>query len=574
MLKTLIGKIKPTTPYLLVLGALLLPRVFALDSFVATDEGAWFIRSANFYYALGQRELAETFRNGTVAVFTMWINTLAFLLKFPGYRGLGQGYLELYDRRWEQIFAENQVAELAVLSTGRLISVAALVFVGLLIFWYLNRNLGVLPALVSMLIMALDPFYIALSRTAHLDAPMGTFLLLCILAYHSYLHLDRRWYDLAISGAAGAFSLLSKLPGLLTIPGVLGLSLIELFASKGEKTNSRQAIGFHLRILFIWLLIFGLVFVAVWPAMWVQPVNTIRRVISAPLKFMDEGGISETVSAQGTEPSGWPDMGQLALRTVANLMTYIRSFAWRTSPIVLFGLLFSLIGFWRKWELLDQKRTRSLVITLVFTAFYFTVVMSIPDKRSEKYIIPAHLALDIVAGIGWMGAAGVLKAKIQTNSKQWIGYGVLVLAILLQSIYVWDNFPYFFTYYNPLFGGSKAAVEVKYVGVGEGLDKAVESLNQLPEAGNLRVLSWYGKGPFSFFFEGQTETIFTGTVWSEEFVDKLRSTDYLVVYTNQWYRDIPPELFDRLESVEPVERIWIESIEYARIYKVSDIALP
>jgi len=38
-----------------------LPRGFELDRYVATDEVVWLLRSANFYYALGQGDYAATY---------------------------------------------------------------------------------------------------------------------------------------------------------------------------------------------------------------------------------------------------------------------------------------------------------------------------------------------------------------------------------------------------------------------------------------------------------------------------------------------------------------------------------
>jgi hypothetical protein len=48
-------------------------------------------------------------------------------------------------------------------------------------------------------------------------------------------------------------------------------------------------------------------------------------------------------------------------------------------------------------------------------------------------------------------------------------------------------------------------------------------------------------------------------------------TDYLVTYINQWKRRIPERLIDALESVPPEHTIWINEIEYVRIYKVDDL---
>jgi hypothetical protein len=71
--------------------ALWLPRGFGLDRFVATDEVAWLWRSANFYYALGQRDPTAVKVNRSPGLVTMWVNTAAFLIEFPEYRGLVRG---------------------------------------------------------------------------------------------------------------------------------------------------------------------------------------------------------------------------------------------------------------------------------------------------------------------------------------------------------------------------------------------------------------------------------------------------------------------------------------------------
>ena len=76
--------------------AIWLPRAFALDRFVATDEVVWLWRSANFYYALGQRDFGDTYLSTHPGVVTMWVETAAFMLDFPEYRGLGQGMLNKY----------------------------------------------------------------------------------------------------------------------------------------------------------------------------------------------------------------------------------------------------------------------------------------------------------------------------------------------------------------------------------------------------------------------------------------------------------------------------------------------
>ncbi len=477
------SKLRSTLPYIVVFVALLLPRIFELDKFMATDEVAWFFRSANFYYALGQRDFASTNFGLSIAVFTMWLNTLAFLLKFPAYRGLGQGYLNIFDREWDQIFSENNISELSVLVTGRVFMVIALVILGIILFWYLKRLLGTGPAFICILLVALDPFYIALSRTAHLDAPMGTFLVLSILAYHTYLQLDRKWIDLVLSGVAGGFSFLSKLPGMVVFPGVVITSALYfglLIKNKVFQTYAayRHELWIHIRALLIWLLVFILVIFIVWPVMWTQPLQTMKTTLIAPFLFAEvDADIPQNITPEEEDTNvniGLINKINDIVERFSIYMTYI--FVWRTSPIVLLGLLLLIPGYWFKWGLLGRENTRSLVRLLLCLALYFTIFVSTSYKYSEKYIVPVFLAADIAAGMGWLAAIGAISEKIAVPKRRLFTYTCLSVVFIIQSLLVWDHYPYYFTYYNPLLGGSKKAGEVRFVGVGEGLDQAAAYL--------------------------------------------------------------------------------------------------
>ena len=68
--------------------------------------------------------------------------------------------------------------------------------------------------------ISLDPFFIALSRMNHLDAPQAVFMFLSILALLKFLLRGNRWFDLVISGLAGGLAFLSKLPGIFILPAI------------------------------------------------------------------------------------------------------------------------------------------------------------------------------------------------------------------------------------------------------------------------------------------------------------------------------------------------------------------
>ena len=82
--------------WLIVLGllvAVILPRLLDLERFVTIDEGLWLYRSANFYYALGQREFEYMHQSKHPVVSIMWAGAAGIHNKFPEYRGLGQEYM-------------------------------------------------------------------------------------------------------------------------------------------------------------------------------------------------------------------------------------------------------------------------------------------------------------------------------------------------------------------------------------------------------------------------------------------------------------------------------------------------
>jgi len=56
--------------------------------------------------------------------------------------------------------------------------------------------------------------------------------------------------------------------------------------------------------------------------------------------------------------------------------------------------------------------------------------------------------------------------------------------LFIQALSALQTFPYFFSYYNPLAGGSSRAPQVMMIGWGEGMDQAARYLNQKPDAEN------------------------------------------------------------------------------------------
>ncbi len=548
-----------------------LPRAFQLDQFVTTDEVAWLPRSANFYYALGQRDFAATQMNEAPGITLLWTETAAYLIHFPQYRGFGQGLLDKY-KFYEQILAANGVQPLEILTTSRIIMVLIHTFVLAVTFFIAQRIFGLLPAVVGFLFIAFDPYHNALTRLAHLDGPMSSFLYLSLVAFLAYLLVQRSRGYLLISAAAGGLAVLSKIPAWVAVPTIALFAILDYFV--WTKRTPVWGAGFWpdffkrlIRPLLVWGAVFLVTLFVFYPAMWVQPVTALKALILSPLGFAAElansPAIQNDISIETAEIAA--AFGDNPLNYVLRYPAY---YLITSSWVVLLGLLAALLAYLFKKGALAEVRVRR-------------------GPRRAAPLCPAlhpdhdHPA-EIIAEILPAGSHGArsgrrdrlgrrrrlacqrLAGRLQVKHRALL-LGVLLGGILaIQAILALRTFPYYFTFYNPWIGGGSI------FGSGEGLDRAAEYLNQKPGAAALQAISWYGIGPFSYFFKGTTETIPVGVPpWEAADFQHLGEMDYLVTYQNQWMRLIPGNLFQFLEGMTPEHTVTLNGVDYARVYSVA-----
>ncbi len=106
------------------------------------------------------------------------------------------------------------------------------------------------------------------------------------------------------------------------------------------------------------------------------------------------------------------------------------------------------------------------------------------------------------------------------------------------------------------------------VGWGEGLDEAARYLNQKPQAGQLQVMTLYSTGCFSYYFRGHDRSFSYEQDSSGEEWQTFNASDYALVYISQRQRDLSAPILQRLTGFTPEKTIWLDGIEYVRIYKL------
>jgi len=309
--------------------AILLTRLPALDRYATVDETKWLLRSANFYQALREGELENTYQSEHPGVTVIWAGTAGFIQNFRGYATLA-GEQMPGPTKFHRFLRQQHQDPAQLLAAGRRYMVLAVVAVHLLSFLAAIRLAGFLPALLGFLLLAFDPFLISLSRLLHLDGLSSALMLLSLLWLMDYLFASRKLGILLVSGAAAGLSWLTKTPTLFLIPfcGILILYpwLKELKDQYEEKTLLKNLWGVS-KVFLIWILAGILVFFVLWPAMWVNPLGTIQEIISQAINYAVEGNQNIIFFN-----------GQIYQSGEAAWYYYPVAFLWRTTPIVLVGL--------------------------------------------------------------------------------------------------------------------------------------------------------------------------------------------------------------------------------------------
>jgi hypothetical protein len=548
----------------------LAPRLPGLRLFLTTDEPFFTQEAAAVIGAFLRGEFQRTYWHFYPGVTMSWLG------------GLGLG------AQW--MLARLTGATIQPLDTYNLGSIVDLIVAvrlpyilltagGVAGFYALVRRLwGHRMALLGALFVAFDPFYLAHSRVAHGDAPVTVFMGLSALAFFAYLQTPfpslgreaaggegskgkghRCW--LILSAIMGALAALTKAPGqfMALFVVVVGVGDWLLKSWRVGVPNWRLARRWLIDLL-IWAGVFAFLFVGLWPAMWVDPVGTLVRMLDETFGKVEEGHLVFF-------------MGQPVLKPGLGFYPYVIPF--RLTPVTLIGSLASVVLIGVRWKDLVGKRgeegplpgsyaTAALLWLFIVSLFFFG---NLSPKKQDRYLLPLFPPLDLLTAFAFVQIGEVLHLKIGkwANTKRIIhttqsvmGNAILPALFLLHAIPALTAYPYYLAYFNPLMGGLPRAIDTTLVGWGEGLERAAAYLNQYPSAEQLYVAAVPAQ-TFLPYFRGQGENFYTNDV-------ALRA-DYAVLYISQVQRLAPsPEIVRYFMAMEPEHTVYVLGVPYAWVY--------
>jgi 4-amino-4-deoxy-L-arabinose transferase-like glycosyltransferase len=525
----------------------LLPRVLGLMIFLTADEFNWLgTRTGHFSSAILSGDWTGTYRRYHPGVTLMWMITIGFTFQYLIQSQIGliepislAGFLKQ---------ATDQPINPVFLPWGRLPVALATSACIVTIYLLLNKLFSRRIAFLATILLSLDPFYLAFCRLALPDAPLSSLTCVSLLSFMVYLWRGRRVRYLALSGLAVGLALLTKSPAILLAPAV-GLASLAVPCKLicRSQTNWRKE-GLHLFVaLLVWVSIAGVVFFALWPAMWIAPISTVGRMLD---------------QAAHEAAGGWPSFFMGHFTTNPPPWFYLVVLLIRTTPLTLAGFIALLLSFLvGDFEADLGQAWRGKALMLLTYVVIFTAFIAAWANKAERFLLPVFPPICILAALGiayWVPKV-IARLKLGHFAGARFWQAGASVALILQAAWSVPHHPYYLSFYNPVFGGGFLTPKVILVGLGEGLDQAARYLNV--KGSSVRVASWYPEC-FDPFFLGQSFPLSKDSVWGNEL-------DYVVLYINQVQRQLlDPQLAQCFDPLEPEYTVRIKGIDYAWIYKV------
>ena len=498
----------------------------------------WYSRAVRFGDALLARDWAGTYQRYHPGVTTMWLS--------------GAG-LKLF--AWQRALSSDQVVGLAPSKPGTMndaivagvIPLAFVVALCIALSTVLIRRLvDRKVALAAGCLLALDPFYITYSKVLHVDALLATFMLVSVLCMFNYLH-RARWRYLILSGVFAGLASLTKSPALFLVPYAALTSvvckLIPSVRSTGAPDGKRA--GLHklwklARALLIWGGIAAVTFVALWPAMWVEPLQVLRR-IGERILFHVETTHRNPMFFNGVVTLEDP-----------GLLFYVATIAWKSTLVTLPAFCAAAV-----FGMLRPRRNAHArtVLLLVAYVLFFTIQMGLSARKELPYLLPVFPAVDLVAAFGLVWSTAAIGGR-----RRWLPGALVALALALQAGVVLPRHPYYGTHHNALLGGTRVAQHILPLqDQGEGLDLAARYLNTLPRAQRASAgLHQRNAAIFRSNFVGLTSIV------------NDPQANYRVYYVNQVMRRLGSEEWEETwnadRQTEPVWTIAFDGVTYVWVY--------
>jgi len=430
--------------------------------------------------------------------------------------------------------------------------------------WVLSKLGGWEVALAGGGLLTLAPYFLANSRVLHLDAMMSALMLLSALSLLAGLHVGQRRY-LILSGLAGGLALLTKSPAVFLFPytGLVLLTYLVIRLRHEWAGHQEGRARWLLREVWrdvvrpgLWWALFVVLPFALWPPMWLEPLQVLRRIY-AQVEW------SRTVP----HPHQTLFAGRLYHGEQLTVLFYPTAMAFRSTFVTLTLGLVALGGYtiWRRRARLPVPPVSFWL--LVAYAVFFVVQMSLSAKKIVRYVLPTQAATEILAAIGLVWLVSLLQAAVQEKRPR-VGRRLpamlIGLAIGLQALVTLPFAPDYGAHFNYLLGGNRVAVRmIPIMEQNEGIMYVGEYLGRQPGVEGVTVAVSYRSGAFSL------RQYFPGDILPEMSPDAAYEYDlfYTIADQRQRYTVGAEAAWQTQKANTPALVVRFDGVDYLKLYQ-------
>ena len=458
----------PNILFLFLFFVLCFSFYYNLGEYNQPTSNLWIQRAYKFFYLIKTHNFDQTYLFYHPGVTLMWL-VGPVIYYFPKYTLYF--YNQVIDPYNSIVFYQfNKLALIPIVST-----ILVTIFINLFLIKRLfSKNI----ALIFLILVIAEPFFIGNSRSIHVDALQTVFIFSTFLASLYYLKTNNKLY-LIISGLFLGLAMLTKITTIIVIPYLGLIYLTNYFLLKESYKSILKTIYNFLPLI----LISSATIFLLWPVMWYHPLQTLQKIYQDGIA---ESGFEHNLGYNYIYFANIPNNS-----IITKLIHYPVQFLFRTNGFLIVLLFTSLTYLLKVKNKFFIKNNKLLIVTLLFPLYYLAL-MSVSNKMIFRYLLIIypffHLFLSLCVN-------KLLKTKLKP-----VIIGLLLFAVIDSLLSSTNSL----TYYNTLLGeinGSKHTIYTDQAGAG--LYNIAKDLNQIKGIKNKSV-AVYDNNSFSAFFAGDT----------------------------------------------------------------------
>jgi hypothetical protein len=433
------------------------------------DQFLWYKRTENFFNSLTTGDFRGTYQQyhpGVLLMYTLRAGQVSFNYFL-------NNELTFKEINYETAAIYNFYTKF-YLVTFNLLLILSSVFI-----LYKITNNKLISGLFCLFLLS-EPYMIGNIRNIHMDALSSLITINSLLYFYQGIRVKNSKY-IFIAGLFLGLGLLTKSVIISTF-GFLFIFAMFYYLYKREKT--------YIILLLKSFLTSFIVFFLLFPSMWVDPFGTLYDVYYNGVIRVAYGGDENFSHIVNNVSVKDPGLGFYFL-----VLKYRLSLIHQISILILiFSTIY--IMFRKRFQFKDLIKNNPNIMLIVFLFSYsvlFFIGLNLSEKKTDRYLVVIFPALFIITSLIFY------ETIVKYIKFKKIILGFLISTLIFNTIILLLIHPYYFAFYNPIYGGiNKARTEIYLNPGGIGAIELMEFIN-LQNVSDTDLIGTTQRNEYSFF---------------------------------------------------------------------------